>query len=44
VTKDKGPADFRSATTGRFVKESYANKHPNTTEKEHNRPAPNKGK
>ncbi|MFL6858817.1 MAG: hypothetical protein ACJ8EB_13035 [Allosphingosinicella sp.] len=44
MSKAQGPADFRSAKTGRFVKESYAKKHPNITEQEHNRPAPKKGK
>jgi len=38
-----GPADFRSAKTGKFVKEGYAKTHPATTEKEHNRkPTPTK--
>lgn len=37
MAKDKGPADYRSAKTGRFVTEKYAKTHPNTTEKEHNR-------
>jgi len=44
MSKEKGPADFRSAKTGRFVTEKYAKSHPNTTEKEHNRPPPKKGK
>lgn len=34
----KGPADYRNAKNGKFVKKGYADKHPNTTEKEHNRP------
>ena len=45
--KDKGPPDYRSSETGRFVKENYAEKHPKTTQKEHNRPPsppPKKGK
>ena len=36
----KGPPNFRDAGTGKFVTEKYADKHPKTTEKEHNRPAP----
>lgn len=36
----KGSADFRNAGTGKFVTEEYADKHPKTTEKEHNRPPP----
>lgn len=36
----KGPPDFRDAGTGKFVTEKYADKHPKTTEKEHNRPPP----
>ena len=36
--KKKGPADYRSAKSGQFVKPSYAKTHPATTEKEHNRP------
>lgn len=38
--KSKGPADYRSSKTGEFVKKDYAQKHPATTEKEHNRPPP----
>jgi hypothetical protein len=38
--KDKGPPDFRDSKSGHFVKEDYAKKHPDTTEKEHNRPPP----
>lgn len=38
--KDKGPADYRDAGTGQFVKPGYAKNHPGTTEKEHNRPPP----
>ncbi len=30
-------ADFRSAKTGKFVTEKYAEHHPATTVKEHNR-------
>ncbi len=44
MSKAKGPADYRSAETGRFVKEQFAKTHPKTTEKEHNRPPPKKGK
>jgi hypothetical protein len=40
----KGPPDFRSAKSGKFVTEKYAKTHPSTTEKEHNRPPPKKGK
>lgn len=43
MPSNKGPADFRSAKTGRFVTEKYGKSHPSTTEKEHNRP-PSKGK
>lgn len=43
TSKGKGPADYRSAKSGRFVTEKYGKGHPNTTEKEHNRPPP-KGK
>lgn len=35
----KGPADFRSSETGRFVTERFAETHPRTTQKEHNRPS-----
>lgn len=38
----KGPTDFRSSGSGRFVTEGYAKKHPKTTEGEHNRPPPKK--
>lgn len=41
-SKDKGPADYRSAKDGRFVTERFAKTHPATTEKEHNRPPPKK--
>lgn len=44
MAKDKGPPDYRHSGTGRFVKPGYADKHPGTTEKEHNRPPPKKGK
>jgi hypothetical protein len=30
--------DYRSAVSGRFVKESYAKSHPSTTVKETNKP------
>lgn len=40
MSKPKGPADYRSSVTGRFVTERYAQTHPRTTEKEHNRPPP----
>jgi len=36
----KGPPNYRDAGTGKFVTEKYAEKHPKTTEKEHNRPPP----
>jgi len=37
----KGPADYRSSESGKFVKPEFAKTHPKTTEKEHNRkPAP----
>lgn len=38
MAKDKGPTDYRNSATGRFVTENYANRHPRTTEGEHNRP------
>ena len=44
ATDKKGPPNFRNSGTGRFVTERYAEKHPKTTEKEHNRPPPKKGK
>lgn len=36
MSKTKVPTQvsFRSSTSGRFVKEDYAKKHPNTTERE----------
>jgi hypothetical protein len=40
MSKPKGPADHRSSETGRFVTERYADKHPRTTQTEHNRPPP----
>jgi hypothetical protein len=40
MSNKKGPPDFRDAGTGKFVTEKYADKHPKTTEKEHNRPPP----
>ncbi len=43
MAKDKGPPSYRDSGTGQFVTEKYADKHPKTTEKEHNRPPP-KGK
>ena len=36
--KNKGPADYRKSTDGRFTTVEYARKHPDKTEKEHNRP------
>jgi hypothetical protein len=42
MSKAKGPADHRSAVSGRFVTEKYAKSHPEKTEKEHNRPPPTK--
>jgi len=36
-TKPKGPPNYRSAKTGRFVTKKYAKTHPATTETEHNR-------
>jgi len=38
----KGPPNYRSAKTGKFVTEQYAKRHPSTTEKEHNKPQPKK--
>lgn len=38
----KGPATFRDAGTGEFVTKRYAETHPKTTEKEHNKPPPKK--
>ncbi|RAO75785.1 multidrug transporter [Dyella jiangningensis] len=40
MTSKKGPPNYRDAGTGQFVTEGYAKKHPGTTEKEHNKPAP----
>ncbi|WP_312002769.1 hypothetical protein [Stenotrophomonas sepilia] len=40
MSSKKGPADFRSSETGRFVTERFAENHPRTTQKEHNRPPP----
>lgn len=40
MSSKKGPADFRSSETGRFVTERFADTHPRTTQKEHNRPSP----
>jgi hypothetical protein len=40
MTSKKGPPDYRDSGTGKFVTERYAQRHPRTTEKEHNRPAP----
>lgn len=34
MAKGKTSVNHRSSVTGKFVKESYAKKHPNTTEKE----------
>jgi hypothetical protein len=42
MAKAKGPADYRSSKTGRFVTKKYATTHEGTTEKEHNRPQPKK--
>jgi hypothetical protein len=42
MIKAKGPADYRSAVSGRFVTEKYAKSQPAKTEKEHNRPPPTK--
>lgn len=38
MTKGTGTVDFRSAKTGRYVKESYAKRHPSTTVKETTKP------
>ncbi len=40
MAKDKGPPTYRDSGSGEFVKKGYADKHPKTTEKEHNRPPP----
>ncbi|MBN8923319.1 MULTISPECIES: hypothetical protein [unclassified Rhodanobacter] len=40
MSSKKGPPNFRDSGTGKFVTEKYADKHPKTTEKEHNRPPP----
>ncbi len=37
---EKIPADYRSAKTGKFVTEDYAEHHPATTIKEHNKLLP----
>jgi hypothetical protein len=42
--KPRGPADYRSAKTGKFVTPNFAKTHKATTEKEHNRPGPKKPK
>ena len=39
MSNAKGPADYRSAKTGRFVTQQFAEKHPATTVKEHHWPA-----
>jgi hypothetical protein len=44
MPKDKGPPTYRDSKTGEFVTKKFAEKHPNTTEKEHNSPPPKKGK
>jgi len=36
----KGPPDYRDSGDGKFVTKKYAETHPKTTEKEHNRPPP----
>lgn len=36
-SKQPPDVNYRSATTGRYVKESYAKTHPSTTVKEHDR-------
>jgi hypothetical protein len=38
MAKGKGPPSYRDSGSGEFVKKDYADKHPKTTEKEHNRP------
>lgn len=40
MASKKGPPNYRNSGTGKFVTERYAEKHPQNTEKEHNRPAP----
>jgi hypothetical protein len=37
MTNKKGPPNYRSAKTGKFVTEKYSKTHKSTTEKEHNR-------
>jgi hypothetical protein len=44
MSKNKGPADHRSSETGRFVKEEFAKRNPEKTQREHNRSPPKKGK
>lgn len=44
MAKDKGPPSHRDSGTGQFVTEKYAKAHPKTTETEHNRPPPKRGK
>ena len=34
MPKKQSHTGYRSSVTGKFVKESYANKHPNKTQKE----------
>lgn len=40
TTQEKIPADYRSAKTGQFVTKEYAQHHPATTIKEHNKLLP----
>ncbi len=40
----KGPPNYRDAGDGKFVTKRYAENHPKTTEKEHNKPPPKKPK
>jgi hypothetical protein len=40
MASKKGPPNYRDSGTGKFVTERYAERHPKTTEQEHNRPAP----
>ena len=44
MSNKKGPPNYRSAVDGKFVTKKYAEKHPRTTEKEHNKTPPKKKK
>lgn len=37
----KGPPTYRDSKSGEYVKKAYAERHPDTTQKEHNKPPKN---